>query len=225
MAEDPRPDAARLNVWQIILAGVIIALLAGAVFYGRTFMHESTFHDARAFRVLADIAAQFRNLEVSRATLLDSFPDNVQVALPVCAGPRTGLVDPEVASYRARLDLPDTDVCRNPKDACDKANGVILRIDVARDRFISIRCRAGAASTMLRESFSKAVARFVAQDFFDEALIVTAGGTVLGEFPIQTAESPGNRVRLHPTLADRLSILDARGIMTEAAAAPKAKDD
>src|SRR5262245_23504743 len=117
-ASKPAADgqsAARPNVWQIIVAGVLIALLVGAVIYGRTFMHESTFHDARAFRVLADIAVQFRNLEVSRATLLDSFPDNVQSVLPSCGESRRGDVSPEVAAYRARLDLPETDVCRNPK--------------------------------------------------------------------------------------------------------------
>jgi hypothetical protein len=144
----------------------------------------------------------------------------------------------ELLLYRnfiARLDLFDARFCksnvpadREPPQAeapksilssttrhCDElvAENVALSVNLQNHQLASsISCR-NETRIELRESLDRAVATFVSQDFFNEALLVLPSGEVLEEFPLHDSGSNDSRVRLHATIADRFNILNAKGLL------------
>jgi hypothetical protein len=121
------------RLWRIIAVAVVAALAGGTLYYGLSLARANTFNDERAFRVLGDVATQFKSLETSRATILRSMPVLLTEIMPGCsegenftpknitlpswmqdsAAPlATEFLTNYYRGYLSQLDLGDASLCR-----------------------------------------------------------------------------------------------------------------
>lgn len=192
------------------------------------FFRESAFNDERALRVLGELGTQIRNLEGSRTGLLKSLdPKSIlQVDLnrlrlvvpdkPCKFSSNAGKGAAGSAGVRVRiLNDCDSSVGGLSSLVCSRLSGeVALALSVPDSRLLSVSCDRGKGyNVVLRESFASAATRFVSQDFFDDALVMTSDGIVLGEFPMHDPARRDTQVEVQSPIADHLNILEARSLI------------
>jgi hypothetical protein len=263
---------------QLGAAAVLAAILAGAIHYSLTYQHQSAFEDERAFRVLEELVAQIRNLQLSRATLLNSLPPRIKELAPRCDHPErqtdayyTGYIDHLAFSNTQLCSIDNTAAAEDPGSATAHLKGnssptadpqnaskeghasakqapapasaptfqfqimglaesmcrglytssVAFNVSAKDDQLTSVRC--GDPKFVLQESLEQAVSKFISQDFFDEAILTFADGTVIGEFPMQSAQGSSDVVVLHHAIADRLNMISAKAALHPPAPADDAQ--
>ncbi len=247
---------ARPYLWSLVLVGIAATVLGGALHYNQAFVHESSFQNERAFRVLDELVAEIQNLESSRATVLTSVPMPIVRDMLQCSGSRSAesvKLDSESPwiyreerfnNYITRLDFSRGKLCwmptasaapgatrMPPAEAFADAQSVAsksckeqgtedvrLILSIRNDQLTSVLCGQDRR-IVLQEALGRAMARFVSQDFFDDALLTLADGTVIGEFPTHDRDTRDVVIRLHASMADRIDIITVGPLLESASTA------
>jgi hypothetical protein len=202
--------------WQILGIGGATALAGGILYYAVLLAHANAFNDARAFRVLGVVAAQFRSLQTSRATIIR----NVPAAIPIPSCGASSEQNTDFAFYLARLDLVQARLCHaDASDVTSEAASLCQRVEpdevileISGPRLTTLWCHGGGYDA-LEEPFAQAAKQFISQDFFSETLLTLADGTVLGEFPSHDAAPAYSRVDLQSSVADTINIVNAHDLI------------
>jgi hypothetical protein len=110
--------------------------------------------------------------------------------------------------------IQSTDIGELVNVLCSAAHtgSVSFNVNVRDDRLTTVSCDE-KPYLVLRESLERAVNKFISQDFFEESILTLADGTVVGEFPMQSATAPANTIILHRAIADRLNMISARAVL------------
>jgi hypothetical protein len=217
---DTRPVSRRLGVWQIVSLAIVVALAVSFAYYGIRLAQSSAFNDERAFRVLANIAEQIGQLQSSRVSVLQFMPSDAKDGFKASRNANEQQLRAR-RSYLAKLDLVNQKICWAParssvseqQPQCRSVpsvpdeNTLLNFSPEGRDFKMAVRWCDRDDCFEVSEPFGSAADHFVAQDFFDEALVARPSGVVLAEFPRH--EEPGSKdVELHSSTAETLNILN-----------------
>ena len=207
----------RIGYFLIALAG---ALVVGLIYYGVGAFKNSTFNNARAFRVLGEISEQFQNLQISFDGLLRNAPS-------ACT-PASAQMD-ECLAYQRRLDFDDVRVVPEPPPTevgaalCDsstdsKTSAFLIDATDPNVPFYAIGCDTEQHQVRLESRLRPILERFIAQSFFDEAVIALGDGRVLAEIPRREQGLQSAAIQLQEPKVRTLSITDAAPLLKRAAA-------
>lgn len=236
------PSGGRLI--QLIVAGGAVLVLGWAAYYVIGVLRSSAFNNDRAFRVLNEMVVQLDNFQGTMVNLIRLLPEFEE-----CKGQRDCKLQWD--RYTNKLNVPDISLSVDPSGSkpgasapsavrgCTAHAGMAgaalpdgryelwIRVSQPGRPFTIRSCaaheRAGQALE-LRGSLRSGLPRFVAQTFFDEALLTAQDGTVLAA--IGSGDGADlTRVELPPGGGDAQTVVDAAELLRRAADADASGDN
>jgi hypothetical protein len=223
-----RSASRRRNRWsQLLLYSALAALVLALGFYTTRYFSSSSFHEARAFRVLEEVGGQFDNLQQTLTNLLSAMNDQLRNAcIPGAAGYDKVQCKTLSGAYADRLALRGAKpavvsvneqvaklACANATDK-DKRQIFIVSSRGADTRYQASMC--DARSYGLTGQLAQSVDAYISQTWFDEVLLVLADGTVIVDTLSQDAKSGGNGRSLHPATRSHLNLMNASDLLRRA---------
>ena len=227
---------------QLIVAGSAVLVLGWAAYYGIGVLRSSAFNNDRAFRVLNEMVVQLDNFQGTMVNLIRLLPEFEECKPALDCKQQWD-------RYTGKLNVPDISLSAAPSDSRPDAGGrgavgcnahaqmpgggspdgryeLWIRASEPGRPFTIRSCAAhdsGVQPLELHGSLRSGLPRFVAQTFFDEALVTGQDGTVLAT--IRSGDGNLTQVELHPGGGDAQMIVDAGELLRRAADADANSDN